>query len=388
MSLEAQLLEESVEELFEDAPCGYLSTRPDGTIIRVNRTFERWTGRRRDDLVGRARFQDLLAPGARIYYETHYAPLVQMQDAVREIAVDLMRADGSTLPALVNSDLKRDDSGQPALITTTVFDATDRRSYEQELLRVSEREHEIALALQRSLLEGEIPTAPNLEIEVFYASAARGLEIGGDWYDAFWLREPRTVALVVGDVVGRGLTAAMTMGQLRSAIRALASLELSPAALLDALDAYSRRHGVGAMTTLAYAEIDLETAELCFACAGHPPPLVIAPGTRPSFAWNGRSLPLNAYPVSNMRAEASLTVPPAATVLLYTDGVIEHRGRPADEGMELLSTLAAQQGGRPLDELVGGLVSGLSHPAPSDDRCLLAARIGGRASSPSFKHGP
>src|SRR5688572_7049071 len=99
-------LEESAEDLYDNAPCGYLSTAPDGTIVRVNATFLQWTGYRRDELVEVRHFQDLLTAGGRIYHETHYAPLLWMQDTVWEIALDVVRADGSRLPVLVNSVLK------------------------------------------------------------------------------------------------------------------------------------------------------------------------------------------------------------------------------------------------------------------------------------------
>ena len=82
-------IEETADELYESAPCGYLSTRPDGTILRVNQTFLTWTGYRPEDLVGQKRFPELLSPGGRIYHETHYAPLLRMQGAVREIAIDV-----------------------------------------------------------------------------------------------------------------------------------------------------------------------------------------------------------------------------------------------------------------------------------------------------------
>ena len=92
----------SAEDLYENAPCGYLSASPDGTIVRVNATFLGWTGYTREALVGTRRFQDLLSPGGRIYHETHYAPLLRMQGSVREIAVDIVAADGRRLPVLVN----------------------------------------------------------------------------------------------------------------------------------------------------------------------------------------------------------------------------------------------------------------------------------------------
>jgi len=132
-------IEETAEELYENAPCGYLSTRPDGALLRVNQTFLTWTGYRREELVGRKRFQDLLSPGGRIYHETHYAPLLRMQGSVREIAVEVECADGQRLPALVNSVMQRDAEGQPRVIRTTVFDASSRKEYERELLRARQK---------------------------------------------------------------------------------------------------------------------------------------------------------------------------------------------------------------------------------------------------------
>jgi PAS domain S-box-containing protein len=133
------LLEERAEDLYEDAPCGYCSTRLGGEIVKVNRTLLQWMGHERDELLGR-RFQDLLTAGGRIYHETHYAPLLRMQGAVREIALELVRADGRRLPVLVNSVLRTDADGQPLLVRTTIFDATHRRGYERELLRAREGE--------------------------------------------------------------------------------------------------------------------------------------------------------------------------------------------------------------------------------------------------------
>jgi phosphoserine phosphatase RsbU/P len=376
VTLETELLEETATELFEDAPCGYLTTRLDGTIVKVNRTFERWLGLGRDELIDQARLQDLLSTGGKIYHDTHYAPLLQMQGSVNEIAVELVRADGSRLPALINSVLHRDEVGRPRAIRTTVFDATDRRRYERELLRGRDRERNVALSLQRSLLDGALPSSPAFELQVFYAPAGQELEVGGDWYDAFWLGDAQSIGVVVGDVVGRGLIAAMTMGHLRSAIRALAAVELRPAELLEALDVYSQRYGVGAMTTVAYGELNAETGSLCVACAGHPPPLIHEPGAAPRFVWDGRSPPINVGPQPLHRTHADLTLDPGTTLLLYSDGLIEHRRRRADQGMEELLRLAAGRQEDPLAMVVESISEALFDPDAGDDRCLMGIRVG------------
>jgi len=369
-------VEDTAEDLFEEAPCGYLATRPDGTIVRVNRTFERWTGLRREELLAGRRLQDLLAAGGRIYFETHVAPLLHMQGAVREIAVEVLRADGSRLPALVNAVLHRDAAGRPSVVRVTVFDATDRRRYEQELVRARRREQEIALELQRSLLAGELPDDGRVELAVGYGPAERGLELGGDWYDSFRLEEQDAIGLVVGDVMGRGIGAAATMGQLRSAVRALASTGLPPGALLDALDRYARRHAVGRMTTLAYAQVDLGTRRIRYACAGHPPPALLAPEGGASLAWGGRSLPFDTHPLAPPRPDAWADLAPGTTLVLYTDGLVERRDRPVMAGLDELLGVLDRLGDEPPAALVEALRRELTGGAPgTDDVCVLALRL-------------
>lgn len=379
MSIPNGLLDESADDLFETAPCGYLTTALDGSILRVNRTFEELTGRTRDELLG-TRFQDLLTPGGQIYHETHYAPLLKMQGSVREIAIEIVRSDGSNVPAFVNAVVRHDNAGQPRVIRTTVFDATDRRRYEQELLKARRREHEVALELQRGLLAGALREGEGIEIGVAYRPAERGLEVGGDWYDAFWLEEGETLAIVVGDVVGRGLGAAATIGQLRSALRALASTGFEPGPLLEALSEFSRRHSVGQMATVAYAELDVRLGCMRYACAGHPPPAIVEPGGAAWFASDGRSPPLDAYNFWSDRPEGACQLSAGAIVVLYTDGLIERRNRPLQAGLdELLAKLD-----RLRDEASDTVASTLAHEATRttsqpDDVCVLALRLGPRA---------
>jgi PAS domain S-box-containing protein len=128
------LLEEEAEDLYEHAPCGYLSTLPDGTIARVNQTFIDWTGRSREALLSGTKFQTLLTIGSRIYYETHYAPLLRMQGFANEIALEVTLQDGRVLPVNVNTRQRRDEDGTPLFNRITLFDSSDRRRYERELL--------------------------------------------------------------------------------------------------------------------------------------------------------------------------------------------------------------------------------------------------------------
>jgi PAS domain S-box-containing protein len=145
------LLEENLEDLYEHAPCGYVSTLPDGTFAKVNHTFLWWTGYQREELLAGKRFQDLLTVAGRIFYETHYAPLIQMQGFVNEIAFDIVCRDGHRLPVLITTVQKRGSSGLPLLNRTTIFNATDRRQYEREL-QFARKKAEEALALRNQFL--------------------------------------------------------------------------------------------------------------------------------------------------------------------------------------------------------------------------------------------
>ncbi len=148
----AHLLDEDTQELYENAPCAYLSTLPDGTIIKVNSTFLEWTGYARQILVGQKRFQALLPVAGKVFYDTHVGPLLLMQGFVREMAFELVCDGGQRIPVLLNSILKRDAIGNPLVIRTTILDARGRRAYEEELRR-AKRKAEQAEAAVRQLAD-------------------------------------------------------------------------------------------------------------------------------------------------------------------------------------------------------------------------------------------
>ncbi len=165
------------------------------------------------------------------------------------------------------------------------------------------------------------------------------------------------------------------MGQLRSAVRALASTGLTPGPLLDALDGYARRHGVGQMTTLAYAELDLDLGLLTLACAGHPPPAVVAPDDPAHFLWDGRSTPLDAATEPSARPEATVTLAPGASVILFTDGLFERIDRPLQAGLDRVLTDLDEHDGKPAHELAEAMTqAALAGQRTTDDVCLLALR--------------
>ncbi len=141
--------EETAEELYEQAPCGYLSTTTDGRIVRANQTFADLVGARREELMSGKRFSDLLTVGGRIFYETHFALMLRMHGEVSGIALDFQRPDGTVASTLVTAVQKRDAAGNPVVNRLTVFNAIERRSYEQELLIARRRAEETAAELAR-----------------------------------------------------------------------------------------------------------------------------------------------------------------------------------------------------------------------------------------------
>lgn len=144
------------KELYENAPCAYLSTLPNGTIIKVNATFLEWTGYSPDSLISKKRFQELLPVAGRVFYDTHVGPLLLMQGLVREIAFELICETGQRMPVLVNSLLKRDAAGNPLVIWTTILDARGRRSYEEELRRAKRKAEEAEAGVRRLAEELEV----------------------------------------------------------------------------------------------------------------------------------------------------------------------------------------------------------------------------------------
>ncbi|MBB5712297.1 PAS domain-containing hybrid sensor histidine kinase/response regulator [Sphingomonas xinjiangensis] len=153
---------DDLEDLFEFAPCGYLSAQPDSRIVRVNSTLAKWLGREPRELVGR-RFPDLLNIAGKIYYETHFAPLLRMQGAFHEVALDLVRADGSLLPVLVNAVERQDANGSVRFIRITVFNASDRRRYEQELLEARRTAEDASAELRKLNADLEMRVAAAVE---------------------------------------------------------------------------------------------------------------------------------------------------------------------------------------------------------------------------------
>ncbi|MFI6035536.1 SpoIIE family protein phosphatase [Streptomyces sp. NPDC051315] len=264
--------------------------------------------------------------------------------------------------------------------------------------RLYRREHERALILQRSLLPPGDPVASGLDIACRYlpgnVSTGRPSEVGGDWFDVIELPGHRT-ALVVGDVMGRGLRAAVAMGELRTAVRTLALLDLEPAEVLSALDEIARGLGTPGgvqqatraarrpreadlsevyLATCVYAVYDSVTRRCTFANAGHLPPVLVEPG-EPALMLDvppGMPLGVGGEPFEEVEVE----LPEGALLALYTDGLVESRDHPLDEGLQAFVG-ALTDPSSPLEDVCDHVLNTLDTHHGEDDIALLMARVQG-----------
>ncbi|MDD7934748.1 ATP-binding SpoIIE family protein phosphatase [Actinomycetospora straminea] len=255
-------------------------------------------------------------------------------------------------------------------------DVTARRRAEDERERLYRVEHELAQVLQHSLLPRAAPALARLTTATRYRPATTEAQAGGDWYDLVAIG-PTTVALAVGDVVGHGPRAAAIMGQLRSALSAYLLEGHPPADALERLDRFAAGVPGALGSTCACLTLDWETGVLTWALAGHLPMLLVDDdGVR--FPAGGEGIMLGVRAREAPYRSASLVLAPGASVLLYTDGLVERRGEALDEGLERLLRTVAQVGHRHPEELATGLVDaaveGDDGSGAADDIALVVVR--------------
>ncbi|MGW6642237.1 PP2C family protein-serine/threonine phosphatase [Streptomyces iakyrus] len=400
------LLEDSMEDLYESAPCGYLSTMMDGTIAKINTTLLDWLGLEREAVVGRKRFTDLLTIGGKLYHETHFAPLLRMQGELRGIALEMRRRDGGRLPVLVSAVIKHGTGGEPLLIRITVFDASDRRAYEKELLhRRQEAERaraeadearrqaeadrtrltEALAVLQRSLVPDSLPEVPGLETAVHYHTAAPD-QLGGDFYDLFPVAGDRW-AFFLGDVCGKGPEAASLTSLIRYTLRAAAHHDPDPASALTTLNAvlHERYTGDGdpryctCIVGIVEPGGDRGPTAVRLASGGHPPALVLRADGRAEFLTTPGGLLIGVVPGAPI-GTAETVLGPGDTVLLYTDGLTEARtgtGRDDLYGEDALHAFAGDHAPGTPHEVITALTGLLESfgDGLDDDTALLALGV-------------
>jgi sigma-B regulation protein RsbU (phosphoserine phosphatase) len=383
------LLEDSVEDLYENAPCGYLSTLLDGTIAKVNTTLLNWLRYRRDEVVGRRRFADLLTVGGRIYHETHIAPMLAMHGEASGLALELLTSDGARLPVLVTATVKKGADGTAQLIRATVFDARDRRAYEQELLRARQqadrerdRAQKLASTLQRTLLPPALMIVPGVETAACYHPASVD-EVGGDFYDLFPLATGDTWGFFLGDVSGKGAGAAAVTSLTRYTLRAAAVFDPDPVAVLDNLNTVLNQefHGpVPRFCTVIYGSLipDPAGCTITLASGGHPPAVLMRADGSAEYIDTRGGLLVGAIPDATF-TQATVRLTPGDTVLLYSDGLTEARTASGptryseEQLLEFLAALAPTTASATiaaLTDLLAGFGEGVE-----DDTALFALSI-------------
>ncbi|MET0449570.1 MAG: SpoIIE family protein phosphatase [Aeromicrobium sp.] len=327
-----------------DALCGYLEVGPDGVVTAANAELLRLLDRAVDDVVGTRTLAELLPVGDRIYFETHFRPTLQLHGEVREIAMELVRPDGSKIPVLVNADLGTTDGVQ--VMRTVVFEARDRRRYEKELLRARRGAEEaeakarrLAQTLQQTFIPATLPDIDGVEIAGAYRPAGDGSEVGGDFYDVFQLQSGEWI-VAVGDVCGKGVEAAVVTSFVRHSLRALAVQHDDPSQMIRALNSAMLAHESDRFCTLAVLRLLKEDDDwlVTISSGGHPLPLLVtADGEVSEIGAAGSLVGVLTQPRLD---DARYVLGIGDSLVIFTDGVTEARGEAGQFGVDgILSVL-------------------------------------------------
>ncbi|WP_328681520.1 SpoIIE family protein phosphatase [Streptomyces sp. NBC_00322] len=398
--------------VFQALPGMVALLTPELVYADANEEFLRVSGRSREQLVGRYLFDvfpdnpnNPAATGAR----NLQASLLRVLATGERDAMALQRYDVASLErpgeweerywSPVNAPVK-DSDGRVVLLAHRVEEVTElirarggpggnrARVLEaelytraRELQEVNERlrqaharEREVALALQTAMLPAPSPMGHH-RTAVRYRPAAGALNVCGDWYDLVDLPGDR-IGVAVGDVVGHGLAAACVMGQLRSALSAASRVADGPARALDVLGLYARSVDGAENTTAVQTFIDWDSRTITYSSAGHPPPALLRADGTVQFLDEATDPPLGARPDHVPRPQATAVFTEGATLVLYTDGLIERRREDIDTGMRRLADSLTRHQGADTEALADALLLELL-PAGgvTDDTALVIVRL-------------
>jgi signal transduction histidine kinase/DNA-binding response OmpR family regulator len=284
--------------------------------------------------------------------------------------VRFRRRDGREWLARLIGEVVTDPDGQPVKVRGSLQDVDEQRRVERRVAETA-AERDIADRLQAALLPDSEVEADGLDVATFYRAGAEHTLVGGDWYDVIDLGASVT-ALVVGDVMGRGVQAAALMGQIRSALRAFAKVGLGPAEILECLDPLVRDLDPEQIVTCLVATYDQARSTLTWANAGHLPPVLVQAASPPTIL-EGSGPPLGTGPFGLEEQQIEMT--PGSLIALYTDGLVERRGGDIDSMIsDLAQQLAVRRTGH-LDSTVQSISESLLDETPDDDVALLLARV-------------
>jgi PAS domain S-box-containing protein len=350
--------EERFRIAFEQAPIGVALLGIDSRFVQVNDAYCRTVRRTREEVMRLGpeaiTHPDDAAVTAHAIERLFSGEIPDFRFEKRYVAPD-----GEEIWAELSLTVFRDDDGRPQYLIGMVQGIGERR---------------VAQTLQRSMLTTHLPQIGGVELAVRYLPGSPDHEVGGDWYDVIPLPGGR-IGVVIGDVVGRGIEAAVTMSQLRTALRAYAIEGLEPADVMRKLHHLGDHLDEGLGTTLVYLDLDPATRELRYVSAGHLPPVHVDAAGVPTFLEGARSTPLGTLEPGVVVPQARLVLEPGESVLLYTDGLVERR----DEGIiarldKLRATIASAP--HELDARLEHVTAALTGDTVRfDDVALLALRV-------------
>jgi PAS domain S-box-containing protein len=358
--------------IVESSQDAIITTTLEGEITFWNAAAEQLYGYPSADVAGR--HISILAPAGCQREVELLLERLSRGEKVEHYETLRMARDSTTLHVDVTLWPVRDLDGTVVGASAIIRDISALKHAEQQLTRLYEQQQHVALTLQRSLM-GTPADIPGLEMASRYLPATQGAGVGGDWFDLISLSDGR-VGVLIGDVMGRGLEAAAVMGQLRSAANALARTGMAPARLIQFLDAVVTDLP-DQMATCCYLLMEPDAGVATICSAGHLPVLVVDPGGAAVYPLPAPvSVPLGVGDIEHR--EARLTVPADATLVLYTDGLVEGPGSDLDTRISALQTAlsTATAAGLDLDEIADRvstkLLSGLD--GHSDDVTLVLLR--------------
>jgi anti-anti-sigma factor len=353
--------EERFRIAFEQAPIGVSLLDLEGNFVQVNDAYCAIIGHSREELM------TLGGPAAVTHPDdvafTRYAMRLLIAGKVPVFRFEKRFVDGGgeSIWVELSGSLFRDAQGHPQYLIGMMQDLSERR---------------VAHTLQRSMLTTHLPRVDGVDVAVRYLPGTRQTEVSGDWYDVIPLPDGR-VGVVIGDVVGRGIEAAATMSQLRTALRAYAVEGIQPSDVVAKLHRLVDHLRVGMSTTLVYLDLDTFTREVRYVSAGHLPVLHVPADGASHYLAGARSTPLGTAPAGGEIPQEHFVLEPGDTVLLYTDGLVERRDHSIDARLEQLR-VALAEAPRDLQAALEHLTTtlGSNDPLRQDDVALLALRMG------------
>ena len=351
--------EERFRIAFEQAPIGVSLLDLDGNFVQVNDAYCEIVRRTREELM-QAGPTAVTHPDDVAF--TRYAMRLLIAGKVPVFRFEKRFVDSVGEPIWVelSGSVFRDADGRPQYLIGMMQDLSERR---------------VAHTLQRSMLTTHLPHVDGVELAVRYLPGTRQTEVSGDWYDVIPLPDGR-VGVVIGDVVGRGIEAAATMSQLRTALRAYAVEGLEPAVVVAKLHRLVDHLRIGMSTTLVYLDFDPFSREVRYVSAGHLPVLHAPAAGESRYLPGARSTPLGTAPAGAAIPQEHFVLEPGDTVLLYTDGLVERRDDSIDSRLEQLRAAFAE-GPEDLQPALEHLTATLADDDAlrHDDVALLALRV-------------